>query len=207
MPVAPLSSSAAPPRTADRVARLGSATGRRGCEWRNRSSSTSARHRPRTVHSLSAGVPAFPTAATTAPRDLTPHGEVFFKVRPDHDSIRARLQCLEHRHRAAHAVDARDIAGGGNHPAHAATDDDRLRCEFWAITLLHACVEGAAVHVRDVRSNSSGCRRIRLPSQAGQPAGDDGAPSAARQQSRHSAGTISRRARAACAYVRHAGPA
>ena len=37
-----------------------------------------------------------------------------------------RRQRLEHRHGRAHAVDARDVAGGRDHAALAAADDDRL---------------------------------------------------------------------------------
>ena len=83
------------------------------------------------------------------PADLPPDGDVFFEVWADHDSIRTRLQCLEHRHRAAHAVDARDIAGRGDNAAHAATDNHRLGCQFRPITLLHTGVERIAVDMRD----------------------------------------------------------
>ena len=98
--------------------------------------------------------------------DLPRHRDVFREVGADHHRVGARLQRLEHRHGAAHAVDARDIAGGGDHAAHAAADDHRLRGELRAVALFHAGVERVAVDMRDgegeqlrVARRCGGCRR------------------------------------------------
>ena len=80
---------------------------------------------------------------------LAGDGDVFGEVGADHHCVRTGLQRLEHRHGAAHAVDARDIAGRGDHAAGAAADDDGFRCQFRAVALFHAGVEGVAVDMRE----------------------------------------------------------
>ena len=50
---------------------------------------------------------------------------VFREVRLDDDRVGAGLQRLEHRHRALHAVDTGDVAGGRNDAPCAAADDHR----------------------------------------------------------------------------------
>ncbi len=57
--------------------------------------------------------------------DLAGGRGVFAEIGLDDDRVGAGLQRLEHRHRAAHAIDAGDVAGRGDHPADAAADDDR----------------------------------------------------------------------------------
>ena len=58
---------------------------------------------------------------------LAADADVFRHVRPDHDrGMRAQRQRLEHRHRRAHAIGARDVAGGRHHAALAAADDHGL---------------------------------------------------------------------------------
>ena len=62
------------------------------------------------------------------------------------------LQRLEHRHRGVHAVGARDVAGGRDHAALAAADDQRLVGERRIVALLDRGVEGVAVDMRDRRA-------------------------------------------------------
>ena len=63
--------------------------------------------------------------------------------------VGAELQRLEHRHGRAHAADARDVAGGRDHAAPPAADDDRLALELGIVALLDGGIEGIAIHVRD----------------------------------------------------------
>ena len=62
------------------------------------------------------------------------------------------LQRLEHRHRRMDAVGARDVAGGRDHAALAAADDQRLVGERRIVALLDRGVEGVAVDMRDRRA-------------------------------------------------------
>jgi hypothetical protein len=50
---------------------------------------------------------------------------------------------------AAHAIQPRDVAGGGDDAAYPAADDDRPGGKFGPVTLLDAGVEGVAVDVGD----------------------------------------------------------
>ncbi len=81
--------------------------------------------------------------------DLPSDCDVFGEVRPDHHRVGTRLQRLEHRHRAAHAINPGDVAGGGDHAAHAAADDDRPCRKLRPVALLHAGVERVAIDMRD----------------------------------------------------------
>ena len=83
------------------------------------------------------------------PAHFPADGLVLAHVGPDDGRLRAKLERLEHRHGRAHAIDARDIAGGRDHAALPAADDDRLVAQLRVVALLHAGIEGIAVDVRD----------------------------------------------------------
>ena len=68
--------------------------------------------------------------------------------------VRAELARLEHRHRRMHAEGARDVAGGRDHAALAAADDQRLVGERRVVALLDRGVEGVAIDMRDRRARS-----------------------------------------------------
>jgi len=57
--------------------------------------------------------------------DFAPDTDVFFHVWRDHHGFRAQFERLEHRHGRAHALDAGDVAGGGDDATPAAADDHR----------------------------------------------------------------------------------
>ena len=81
--------------------------------------------------------------------DLAPDADVLRHVRPDHGGMRAQRQRLEHRHRRAHAVSPRDVAGGRHYAALAAANDHRLVGQIRIVALLDGGVERVAVDVGD----------------------------------------------------------
>ncbi len=89
--------------------------------------------------------------AVDGAEDALALGHIFAEVRLDHHGVGAGLQRLEHRHGGADAIQPRHIAGGGDHPALAAADDDRPVAQFRSIAFLDRGVEGVAVQVGDVQ--------------------------------------------------------
>ena len=91
--------------------------------------------------------------------------DIFLHVGPDDDGVRAQRQRLEHRHRRAHAEGARDVAGGGDHAALAAADDDaacrraqdRRASRPWRRTR------------RNRHGRASACRAARCRTRRGEP--------------------------------------
>ncbi len=77
--------------------------------------------------------------------DVPADGAVLAHLRLDHHGVRAELQGLEHRHGRAHAIEARDVAGGRDDAPPAAADDHRLVLQLRPVALLHRGVEGIAV--------------------------------------------------------------
>ena len=63
--------------------------------------------------------------------------------------FRAEFQGLKHRHGGPHALDPCDIAGGGDHAAPPAADDDRLVAQVGIVALFDRGIEGIAIHMRD----------------------------------------------------------
>ena len=80
---------------------------------------------------------------------LTADSAVFRHVRPDYDRIRAGRQCLEHRHRRAHAIEPCHIAAGEHDPAGAAADDDRAVRQFGSVALFDRGIKRVAIDMRD----------------------------------------------------------
>jgi hypothetical protein len=76
----------------------------------------------------------------------------------DH-GLGAEFQRLEHRHGGAHALDPRDVAGGGDDAALAAADDDGLVAKLGIVAFLDRGVEGVAIHVGDGEVEKLGVRR------------------------------------------------
>ncbi len=70
-------------------------------------------------------------------------------VGADDSGVRAEPLRPEHRHRRAHAEGAGDIAGGRDHAALAAADDQRLSGEGRVVTLLDRGIEGVAIDMAD----------------------------------------------------------
>ena len=81
--------------------------------------------------------------------DLAGGSGVFREIRFDDDRVGAGFQRLEHRHRALHAVDPSDIAGGGDDAAGAAADDHRAGLKLRPVALLDAGIERVAVDMGD----------------------------------------------------------
>ena len=106
------------PRSTSRAKRASTTAGGAPC-------SASVPARSSTASSIDSGCSSGVSLAIMR-ADLPPDRDVFGEVRADHHRVGAGLQRLEHRHGAAHAVDPRDVAGGGDHAAHAAADDHRL---------------------------------------------------------------------------------
>ncbi len=79
----------------------------------------------------------------------------------DHDRRGAERQGLEHRHRRAHAIGPRDVAGGRHHAALAAADNHRLVGEFRIVALLDGGVERVAVDMRQRQCGSAWWRTRR----------------------------------------------
>ena len=101
----------------------------------------------------------------------------------DH-GLGAELQGLEHRHGGADALDAGDVAAGGDDAARAAADDHGLVAQGGVVALFDAGIEGVAIHVGDGERVSSGWAMMRGLRQAGQ----RGALSNRVRQSRQRAG-------------------
>ena len=80
---------------------------------------------------------------------LAADADIFRHVGRDHGGVRAERQRLEHRHRRAHAIGARDVAGGRHHAALAAADDHGLVGELGIVALLDGGVERVAVDMRE----------------------------------------------------------
>ena len=80
---------------------------------------------------------------------LAADADIFRHVGPDHGRMRAQRQRLEHRHRRAHAIGARDVAGGRHHAALAAADDHGLVGDLGIVALLDGGVERVAVDMRE----------------------------------------------------------
>ena len=114
---------------------------------------------------------------------------IFVHVGPHDAGVRAQAQRLEHRHRRAHAVGARDVAGGRDHAALAAADDDRLVGERGIVALFDGGVERVAIDMGDASAGKASWRTSRGEPQAPQRAGPE-ARSA--RQSRQKALTASR---------------
>ena len=120
--------------------------------------------------------------------------DIFRHVRLDDGGVRAELQRLEHRHRRADAVGARDVAAGRDHAALAAADDQRLVGESWVVALLDRGVEGVAVDMGDRQR-----RRVRRGARGAasrRPGSAFAASAASVRQSRQNAVTESRAPRA-----------
>jgi hypothetical protein len=80
---------------------------------------------------------------------LTSDRLVLRHVGPDHNSIGAGCQRLEHRHRGAHAVNPRHVAARKHDAAGTATDDNRTVGELGPVALFDARVKGVAIDMRD----------------------------------------------------------
>jgi len=93
--------------------------------------------------------------------DFTADADILLHVRRNDDRLGAGRQRLEHRHRRAHALDAGDVAGGGDDTPLAAADDHRLVAEFRIIPLLDGGVKSVAVDVRQMEPV-----KLRMPCKA-----------------------------------------
>ena len=80
---------------------------------------------------------------------LTGNGGIFCHVRAQHHGLGAEIESLEHRHGGTHAIDPRDIAAGGDYPAHTSADDHRFVAQFWPVALFHRSIEGVAIDMGD----------------------------------------------------------
>jgi hypothetical protein len=65
------------------------------------------------------------------------------------DCFGAEFERLEHRHGGAHALDPGDVAGGGDHAAASAADDDGLVADLRIVAFFNGGVEGVAIHMCD----------------------------------------------------------
>ena len=81
--------------------------------------------------------------------DFAANLDVFIHVGPDDNCVRAEFQRLEHRHCRFDAVNARDIASGGDNAALAAADDDRQVADVGVVAFLHRGVERVTVDMGD----------------------------------------------------------
>ena len=81
--------------------------------------------------------------------DLAANGGVFRHVGPDDRCVWAKLERLEHRLRRVDAEGARNVAGGGDHPALAPANNQRLVTQGRIIALLDRRIERVAVDMRD----------------------------------------------------------
>ena len=138
--------------------------GRRAC-------SASVPDRSSTASSIDSGCTSGVSASISA-RTCARGGDVLRHVRLDHHGVRAGRQRLEHRHGAAHAVGARDVAGGRDHAALAAADDHRPGQQLRPVALLHRGVEGVAVDMRDGQREQLGMGAARGASRRRGSAGD-----------------------------------
>ena len=76
---------------------------------------------------------------------LAADADIFRHVGSDHDGNRTQRQRLEHRHRRAHAIGPRDVAGGRDDAALAAADDDGLVGQIGIVAFLDSRVKRIAV--------------------------------------------------------------
>ena len=83
--------------------------------------------------------------------DLPADSDIFRHVGLHHRRLGAERQRLEHRHGRAHALHPGEIAGGGDHAALAAADDDRHVAQGRVVALFHGGVEGVAVDMGDMQ--------------------------------------------------------
>ncbi len=92
---------------------------------------------------------------------LAADADIFRHVGRDDGGLRAELQRLEHRHRRAHAIGARDIAGGRHHAALAAADNHGPVGKLGIVALLDRGVERVAIDMRERqrRAGHDGGRR------------------------------------------------
>ena len=67
----------------------------------------------------------------------------------DDDRIRTELERLEHRHRGPYTFDPRNIAGGRDHAAPTATNNDGFVPQLRIVALLDRRIEGVAVYMRN----------------------------------------------------------
>ena len=74
---------------------------------------------------------------------------VFRHVGRNDLGVGTRCQRLEHRHCRAHAIHARDIAGGQYDPTAAPADDHGLVTQGRIISLFHTGVKGIAIDMGD----------------------------------------------------------
>ena len=74
---------------------------------------------------------------------------IFRHVGRNDRRMRAQSARLEHRHRRAHAEGAGKIAGGGDHAAFSAADDQRLVGERGVVALFDRGVERIAIDMRE----------------------------------------------------------
>ena len=81
--------------------------------------------------------------------DLAADYDIFGHVGLYDDGVRAELPGLEHGHGRTHAGLAGNVAAGGDHPALATTDDQRLVEQAWVVALFDRGIECVAVDMRD----------------------------------------------------------
>ncbi len=104
--------------------------------------------------------------------DLAPDRDIFLHVRLDDHRFGAGFQRLEHRHCRAHAVDARDVAGGRDDAAFPAADDHRPVAQLRPVALLDRGVEGVAVDMGERQAiELAMAREPRAPAAVAAPAG------------------------------------
>ncbi len=100
---------------------------------------------------------------------------VFGHVRRDDRGVRTGLERLEHGHRRAHAIEAGDVAAGGDDAARAAADNDRLVGEARVVALFDTGVEGIAIEMRDGEraelAMADHARRAAIPAPLGDGSG------------------------------------
>ena len=71
----------------------------------------------------------------------------------------AEFERLKHRHRRAHAMDAGDVAAGGDDATGAAADDQWLVGKAGIVALFDRGVEGIAIHMGDGEAEQIGVRQ------------------------------------------------
>jgi len=78
-------------------------------------------------------------------------GDVHIGAHPggDDDGVGAQLEGLKHRHGGTHALNAGNVAAGGDDPALAAADDDGVIGEGGIVAFLDAGIEGIAIDMGD----------------------------------------------------------
>ncbi len=78
-------------------------------------------------------------------------GRVGINIHPrlQDNRVGAEFERLEHRHGRADTANTRDIAGGRDHAAPSAADDQGFVGQFGVVAFLDTGVEGVAIHMRD----------------------------------------------------------